>query len=805
MIRRRLAIGCTLLFSAGLVSAQTTLAQTSTAPRAVLDQYCVSCHNERTRTGNLALDKIDVTRPGDNSETWEKVVRKVRAGMMPPTGPLGARRPDRATLNSFVATLETGLDRAAAQRGPHLVPPGAHRLNRTEYRNAIRDLFDLEIEVTELLPVDDSVAGFDNVAAGLGMSTSLMDAYVGAAEKISRLAMGTETLWSRKSYRAMSDYSQEYQVEGLAFGTRGGMLVRHYFPVDGEYGILWAPVTGDGGPFGTLKGEQLEITIDGERVRLWDIDKEVMPQARTNDDDPAGSFVKEVRVPVKAGMHEVGAAFLTRNLAPLAGDFNRHWKRTLFATRNIGGFQTAAHVSGLDIQGPYKVTGISDTPSRRKILVCKPAAPAQEAACARTIVSKLAARAFRRPSTAADVDGLMKFYQAGRANGSFEKGIENAVMRILADPDFIYRTEVEPKGVAAGQSYRITDLELASRLSFFLWSTIPDDELIALAVGRKLQDPEVLASQVRRMLQDSRAQQLTVNFAGQWLGLRALPSATPAAQIFPDFDDTLRQAFRRETEMFFDSIVREDRNILDLLTADYTFLNERLAKHYGVPNVYGSAFRRVTLDKQFDARRGLLGKGAILTATSLTNRTSPVARGKWVMMNILGTIPPDPPPNVPELQTGANQANGAEARDDVSVRARMEAHRANPVCASCHRIMDPIGFALESFDGIGLWRTRDGNDRVDSSGTFVDGTKLDGVTSLRETLFQYSDQFVQTVTEKLAIYALGREVTYQDMPAIRAIVREAGRKDNRFSAIVLGIVSSDLFQRNMRMPASSGD
>jgi len=801
---KKIAIGCALLLPAVLASAQTAPPPANLTPRAVLDQYCVSCHNDRTRTGKLALDNIDVTRPGDNPEIWEKVVRKVRAGMMPPTGPLGARRPDRPTLNSFVAALETGLDRAAAARGPHLPPPGAHRLNRSEYRNAIRDLLDLEIDVTELLPVDDSVAGFDNVAAGLGMSTSLMDAYVGAAEKISRLAMGTETLWTRKSYRAMSDYSQEYHVEGLAFGTRGGMLVRHYFPVDGEYGIAWAPVTGDGGPFGTLKGEQLEITIDGERVRLWDIDKEVMPQARTNDDDPAGTFVKEVRVSIKAGMHEVGAGFLARNLAPLAGDFNRHWKRTLFATRNIGGFQTAAHVSGLDIQGPYKVAGVSDTPSRRKILVCKPATAAEEANCARTIISKFATRAFRRPMVAADVDALVKFYEAGRRNGGFEKGIESALMRILADPEFIYRTEAEPAGVAAGQSYRITDLELASRLSFFLWSSIPDDELMALATQRKLQDPEILASQVRRMLHDSRSEQFTVNFAGQWLGLRALPSATPAAQIFPDFDDTLRQAFRRETELFFDSVVREDRSVLELLTADYTYVNERLAKHYGLPNVYGSAFRRVTLGKEFDVRRGLLGKGAILTATSLTNRTSPVARGKWVMMNILGTIPPDPPPNVPELETGANQANGAEAPDEVSVRARMEAHRSNAVCASCHRIMDPIGFALESFDGVGMWRTRDGNDRVDPSGMFVDGTKLDGVSSLRDTLVQYSDQFVQTITEKLAIYALGREVGYQDMPAIRAIVREAARKEHRFSAIVLGIVNSDLFQRNMRIP-SSGD
>jgi hypothetical protein len=794
----------TLLTVAFLLSAAMASAQTTSPPRAIIDQYCVGCHNEKTRTGNLALDKIDVTHVEQNPEVWEKVVRKVRAGMMPPTGPLGARRPERATLDRFVAALETELDRSAAARGPHIVPPGVHRLNRTEYRNAIRDLLDLDIDATELLPVDDSVAGFDNVAAGLGMSSSLMDAYVSAAEKISRLAMGTESLWSRKSYRAMSDYSQEYQVEGLAFGTRGGLLARHYFPVDGEYAIVWHPVTGDGGPFGTLKGEQLEITVDGNRVRLWDIDKEVMPQARTNDDDPDGVFSKEVRVFVKAGMHDVGAAFLARNYAPLAGDFDRHWKRTLFATRNIGGFQTAAHVSGIDIQGPYKAEGVSETPSRRKILACKPARPADEAACAKTIISKLAGRAFRRPSTAADVTGLMKFYEIGRELDGFEKGIETVVLRVLADPEFIYRKESEPAGVGPGKTYRISDLELASRLSFFLWSSIPDDELISLASKGRLRDSEVLAQQVRRMLADSRSRQLTVNFAGQWLGLRALPSAAPAAQIFPDFDDTLRQAFRSEAELFFASIVEEDRSVVDLLSADYTFVNERLAKHYGIPNVYGPTFRRVTLGNEFDARRGLLGKGAVLTATSLTNRTSPVARGKWVLMNILGTIPPDPPPNVPELQTSANQANGAEAPDEVSVRVRMEQHRANPVCASCHRIMDPIGFALESFDGVATWRTRDGNYRVDPTGTFVDGNKLEGVSSLRSTLLQYSDQFVQTFTEKLVVYALGREVDYHDMPAVRSIVREAARQNYRFSSIVQGIVNSDIFQRNMRPENPAG-
>jgi cytochrome c553 len=770
------------------------------AQRALVDQYCVSCHNSRTDVGKrtVRLDELNAARIGDNLEAWEKVVRKVRAGMMPPTGPLGARRPDQATVNAFVKGLETELDRASMARGIHIAPPGAHRLNRTEYRNSIRDLLDLEIDATEMLPVDDSVAGFDNVAAGLGISSSLTDAYVGAAEKISRLAMGTETVWTRKTYRSMSDYSQSYQVPGLAFGTRGGMLARHYFPVDGEYGILWNPVTGDGGPYGTLKGEQLEITLDGERIRLWDIDKEIVGTPRA-DDDPGGDTPKEVRVFIKAGMHEVGAAFLARNYAPLTGDYDRHWKRTLFASRNIGGFQTATHVSGIDIQGPYAVKGAGDTPSRRRILLCKPADAAEEAPCARRIVTRLAGRAFRRPSKPQDVDALMKFYQIGHDAGGFEKGIETALLRILADPEFIYRTEVDPAGVAKGQTYWITDLELASRLSFFLWSSIPDDELISLAAQGKLRDATVLKQQVQRMLADSRSRELTNNFAGQWLGLRALPSSAPAAQIFPDFDDTLRQAFRREAELFFESIVREDRNVVDLLTADYTFVNERLAEHYRIPNIYGPDFRRVTLGKELDARRGLLGKGAILTSTSLTNRTSPVARGKWVMMNILGTVPPEPPPNVPELETTANQANGAEVADEVSVRARMEAHRTNPVCASCHRIMDPIGFSLESFDGIGMWRTRDGNDRVDPSGTFVDGTNLDGVSSLRETLAKYSDQFVQTLTEKLLTYAVGRAVDYQDMPAVRSIVRKAAAEDYRLSSIIWGIVSSDVFQRNTKL------
>jgi hypothetical protein len=655
---------------------------------------------------------------------------------------------------------------------------------------------DVQIDPASLLPVDDSAAGFDNVVSALKMSASLMEAYSSAAETVSRLALGVEKDPTKITYRAHSDESGTRHIEGLPLGTRGGMLIRHYFPADAEYDIGFQPLRSwTGGLTGAnLKGEKIEITLDGERVRLWDLDTDVSP----NTVDPKRD-ANTVRVFVKAGLHELGATFPDTLYAPLIEDFNRHWERTTLVTAGVQGFQFPPQVGAIDIIGPYNAMGAADTPARRKIFVCSPATAKEETACAEKILSKLAANAFRRPSNAEDLEAMMSLYQTGRETGGFEEGIRLPLQRILSDPEFVYRIEREPRNVASGQTYRISDLDLASRLSFFLWSSVPDDELIGLATKGKLRDPKVLDQQVKRMLADRRSEALSVNFAGQWLSLRSLPSSAPAGMVFPDFDDTLRQAFRRETELFFDSIAREDRSLPELLTADYTFVNERLAKHYGIPNIYGAGFRRVTLGPELDVRRGLLGKGAILLATSLTNRTSPVARGKWVMMNLLGTQAPDPPPNVPQLKTTSTQQNGQEGAETVSARKRMEAHRSNPVCASCHKIMEPIGFALENFDATAAWRSRDASDPIDASGLFVDGTPMNGVKDLRNVLMKYSDQFVRTVTEKLLVYALGRDVDYSDMPALRAIVRNAARDDYRFSSIVLNIINSDLFQRSTKV------
>ena len=766
----------------------------SESQRAILDEYCVGCHNAGAEAGlqtGLLLDELDVSAAGDNSEAWEKVVRKVRAGMMPPTANRGARRPDDATLESFIVGLEAELDRAAAARPPRIIPPGAHRMNRTEYQNAIRDLTDLEIDAAAMLPVDDTVAGFDNVASALGMSAALMEAYVSAAEKVSRLAMGSETIYTETGYRTKGDASQTDRVEGLAFGTRGGMLVRHNFPVDGEYDIVFQPVRDNVGRIvGGPSGEQFEITIDGERVRLWNFDTELLTSTQTVDGDS-----NAVRVFVKAGMHEVGAAFLARRYAPTT-DYLRLWANTSLAGESLDFYTQFPHVSQIQIIGPFNPMGVADSASRRKILTCAPTSASEELDCAEEIISNLANRAFRRPSNDEDMEALLGFYQEGREDGDFDTGIELALQRILSDPEFVYRTEIDPPNVAPGETYAVTDLELASRLSFFLWSSVPDDELIQVATEGRLSNPDVLEQQVRRLLADDQAESLSTNFAAQWLNLRALPGGK-AALVYPDFDDTLRSALATETEMFFDSIVREDRSVLDLMTADYTFLNERLARHYGIPGVYGPEFQRVTLGEEFDVRRGLLGKGSILLTTSDAARTAPVIRGKWVLMNILGTLPPEPPPNVPLLEEQVE--NGQVVQSSQSMRTRMEQHRANPVCASCHRIMDPIGFGLENFDGIGMWRTREGDEAVNASATFVDGTPFNGPSELREVLMKYSEQFARTLTEKLLIFAVGRNVDYEDMPAIRSIVRDAADQDYSFSSIVMGIVNSDQFRLNTKM------
>jgi cytochrome c551/c552 len=727
--------------------------------RALLDRYCIGCHNEKTRTAGLALDKLDLAHPGNNAETWEKVVRKIRSGMMPPSG---IPRPDRATLDAFAAQLEAGLDSAAAAR-PNPGTTGLHRLNRTEYANSIRDLLALEIDPTTLLPADDSSEGFDNIADALAISPALLERYAATAAKLSRLAVGDPTISpSTVTYRIPSDLSQTDHIEGLPLGTRGGILVRNVFPLDAEYAIkvhAKAANIGLGSP-GFLD-EELEVTLNGERVKL----------AKS-----APSL--DLRLTVKAGPQELGVAFI-RKSPPGADDI---WQI----------YPNNSAVQSVAITGPFNTTGAGDTPSRRRIFVCHPAAAADEPACARTILSTLARRAYRRPVTDEDLKTLLSFYESGRREASFDTGIEQALARVLIDPRFVFRFEREPANVAAGGIYRITDLELASRLSFFLWSSIPDDELLDLAIQNKLHEPAVLDRETRRMLADPRSETLATNFAEQWLYLRELKNQHP---LSPAFNDNLRESFRRETELLFESIVREDRSVVDLLNADYTFVDERLAAHYGMPGVHGSQFRRVAI--QDDARRGLLGQSSFLLVTSVANRTSPVARGKWILENILGAPAPLPPPNVPPLKENEGAVQPA------SLRARMEEHRKNPTCAACHKIMDPIGFSLDNFDLIGTWRGAELGAKIDATGQLVDGTKLDGPASLRKALLSRSDVFVSTATEKLLTYATGRALKYYDMPVVRSIDREAAKSDNRFSALIEGVVKSDPFQMRMKQPTES--
>ena len=795
-----IVIACLVPMSAVRVSAQsaqtTPVVKVSTADvpaRAIVDRYCVGCHNAKLMTANLALDKLDLGHLGEHAEIGEKVVRKLRAGMMPPTG---MPRPDRATLEAFVASLENELDRSAVT---YLPAPGLHRLNRTEYTNAIRDVLALDVDATKFLPPDDSTHGFDNIAGALTLSPALMEAYLSAAGKISRLAIGDVSAPTQAVFEVPADTAQNYHIEGLPFGTRGGILIKYQFPADGEYTFKVKGVTGYfQAVLGGIKGEHLEVTVDGERVKLFDWDKEIS--------NTTGNGKSTPRILVKAGLHTVGVTFIATNDVP-DSEVNRPFQRTMNTPGSIPGFLFYPHVGQVWIEGPYDAKGASDTAARKKIFVCRPTSgkdaaeqKKSEAACARTIASTLVKHAFRRPATSSDLASLMEFYQAGRSDGgSFDDGVEALLQRVLADPEFVYRLEPEPAGLPAGKAYRISDLALASRLSFFLWSSVPDDELIDLAAQGKLKDPVVLEKQVRRMLADRKSDALITNFTGQWLGVRSLKTSEPVVNLFPDFDDNLRAAYRREVELFFGSVAREDRSILDLLTADYTFVNERLAKQYGIPDIYGPQFRRVTLPPELDIRRGLLGKGALLTVTSNAARTSPVARGKWFLQTFLGVSPPDPPPNVPAIKDKPVDSTGnAKA---PTMRQIMEMHHTSPTCASCHKIFEPIGLALENFDAVGSWRTEDGDSPVDASGVIVDGTKVDGVASLRDWMVGRSDQFVRVVTEKLLTYALGRGVEYQDMPTVRSIVRDSAAGKYKFSAIVLGIVKSPTFQMNMKIDA----
>jgi len=716
---------------------------------AFLTQYCFGCHNERAKIAGLALDALDLSHAGADADTWEKVIKKVRTGMMPPSG---ARRPERAALDGFAAQLEERLDKAVDPNSA-LVTPALHRLNRTEYANAIRDLLALDVDVNVLLPADGSSQGFDNLAEALAVSPSLIQGYVSAAMKISRLAVGDKTMGPLQvTYSPPPGLAQDRHIDGLPLGTRGGMLVHHTFPLDAEYDFA---LGGRGG------GPGIDVTLDGEQVKV---------------DNP-----RSFRLKVTAGPHTIGLSLPDRQRGAGVDEIYSDFRANAV-------FTTPGGVPNLVITGPLNITGVGDTPSRHKLFLCRPTSQGDETACARTILTTLARRAYRGPVSPGEIETLMEFYKRGRQPGDFDSGIQEALARVLVAPRFVYRAEEEPATIASGQAYRVSDIDLASRLSFFLWSSIPDDELIEVATKGRLRDAKVLNQQVKRMLADAKADALVENFAGQWLYLRELDHVQSEAK---NFDENLRQSFRRETELLFTTIVRDDRSLIDLLDADYTFVDERLARHYGIPNVQGSYFRRVALPPD-SPRRGLLGQGSMLTVTSVATRTSPVSRGKWVLENLLGTPAPVPPPGV-ETNLG-----GAEAAKTSSLRQRLEAHRASPVCASCHRIMDPMGFALENFDLIGEWREFDGPSRIDSTGQLADGTPVKGPGDLRRAVLGRSDAFMTTATEKLYTYALGRPVHSYDMPTVRAIVRRAAANDNRFSSLVMGIIESDAFQKRVK-------
>jgi len=751
--------------------------------RALLDQYCATCHNQRTKAGGLTLDTLDAGRVADHAETWEKVVRKVRIGMMPPQG---MPRPDEAGQRRLVSYLESALDRAAAGH-PQPGRSNVHRLNRAEYANAIRDLLDVEIDSAALLPPDDSGHGFDNIADVLGLSPVLMERYLAAAGKISALAVGDrETGPGMETFLVRQDASQDRHIDGLPIGTVGGRLIRTTLPLDGEYLIQVRLFrTNLGAMRGLESPHQLEVTVDGARVNLAAFGGPADFTAALSNPTAAGDAVDArftVRLPIKAGPREIGVAFIQKT-AP------GPWRLQPFVRSSNDTLDPTGwpHVDRIMVTGPFNATGPGDTPSRRRIFACRPANASDEPNCARKILATLARRAYRGQHTPSDLDRLFTFYETGRQGRSFDAGIQLALQRLLASPKFTMRVERDPASATPGTAYRLGDLDIASRLSFFLWSSIPDDRLLDLAEQRRLKDPAVLSQQTRRMIADPKSRALVDNFAGQWLYLRNLKNQVPNSLEFPDFDDNLRQAFLRETELFFDSIVREDRSILDLLTADYTFLNERLAIHYGVPNIKGSHFRRVTLPDE--TRRGILGHGSVLMVTSHTDRTSPVVRGKWILENLLGTPPPPPPADVPPL-------DATQAAAHATLRQRLETHRNSPACASCHKLMDPIGFALENFDAVGAYRERDGGTLgtpIDASGQLMDGTAVNGVVSLRKALVRQPDVFAATLTEKLMTYALGRGLTASDMPVVRAIVRDAGKQNYRFSALVQGIVASAPF------------
>ena len=771
----------------------------ASSQRALLNQYCISCHNDKLKSGGLSLAAIDLDHVGENVTAWEKAVRKLRVRAMPPAGP-GRPRPDEASYDALISYLETSLDHVAAEKPNPGRTDTFHRLNRTEYQNAVRDLLALEIDAASLLPTDDSSHGFDNVNVG-GLSPTLLDRYLSAAQKVSRLAVGSPVRSPGENTVVLPlDLTQNEQLDGLPFGTRGGTSFRHTFPLTGEYAFeIRLARNRDEILMGLTEPQQLELALDGQQIRLFPITPPLRPalgggqaQPAPSDEPPADAGLK-VRVPVQAGSHTIVVTFI-KGPSVLSQTERQPFKADIDANN-----RDRAAVFSVAVAGPYGAAVPGETSSRQRIFMCRPARPSEDAGCAKRILSTLARRAYRRPVNDGDIRDLVAFYNEGRADGSgFEAGIENGIRALLVSPQFLFRIERDPANAPPETVYRISDVDLASRLSFFLWSSIPDDELLDVASRGKLKDPAVLERQVRRMLADPRSEALVSSFAEQWLYLRNLAAFNPDPRLFPDFDNNLREAFRRETELFFESIKNEDRSVIDLLQANYTFLNERLAKHYGIPNVYGSHFRRVTLPDN-SPRGGLLGQASILTVTSYANRTSPVQRGKWVLENILGMPPPPPPPNVPPLKD-----NGIGGKV-LSMRERMVEHRANPACASCHQLMDPIGLSTENFDAVGHWRdrTEDGA-AVDASGGLPDGRAFTGMAGLKKALLSRPDLFVTTTTEKLLTYALGRGLESYDAAAVRGIMREARGDDYRFSSIVLGIVKSVPFttrKSELRAPA----
>ena len=757
-------------------------ASPDSARSALVNQYCVTCHNERAKTGGLALDAVSLSNIPAGAETWEKVIRKVRAGMMPPSG---MPRPAQPALDAFVTHLESTIDKAALA-SPTLRKPTMHRLNRAEYGNAIRDLFALEVDVSSLLPPDEEAYGFDNNATVLNVSTSLMERYLSAAWKISSLAVASPRITpSLETFRVRGDLSQHDHVPGLPLGTRGGIVVRHYFPVDAEYVIsprLYRETVN------IVRGleleHDLELTLDGQRVVLARFGGAKDEQANYLQPTLAGDEMEkrfQKRMKVTAGVHTIGVAFLKKSSATTLELLQPFERERLDPITPVG----IPELDKVTIEGPFNPVRSENAPSRQKVFTCRPASEREAPACARTILGSIARRAYRGPVSDADMTRLVGFYDKERTGGAdFDAGIESALTFMLVHPRFLFRVEHDPDNAAPGSIYRLDDLELASRLSFFIWSSIPDDQLLMAATSGRLQNPVVLEQQVRRMLKDERARALGSNFAGQWLYLRNLRGLQPDADVFPDFDHNLRDALQRETEMLFESVVLEDKSVTTLLNADYTFVNERLARHYGIPNVYGTQFRRVAVTNE--ARKGLLGHGSVLALTSQNNRTSPVLRGKYVLTNILGTPPPPPPAVVPPLDENPGKAR--------SMRDRMEEHRKSPACAGCHKLMDPIGLALENFDGIGRWRTSDNGAIIDSASQLADGTSIDGPAALRQAILRRPDMFARNMTEMLLTYALGHGVEYYDMPYVRAIVKDAERSGYRFSSLVLGIVKSAPFQ-----------